>query len=960
MSDGTPTTKHAQQARPQHQPAQPMVQGPIQIEEGELLAVQRAVQDAARARPADILALQRAAGNRATSRLIQAKLTVGPARDSYEQEADRVAEQVLSMPAPMTGPANGGHAQRQYDEEEIQTKPLSAGITRLVQRGPLEEEEIQTKPLVQRGPLEEEEIQTKRAEQGGGSFDAGSDIESRLDSQKGGGQPLPDSVRLMMEPRFGTDFGGVRVHTGSEAADLNRSLSAQAFTHGNDIYLGEGKGDLRSSAGHRLIAHELTHVVQQTGLTRRQVQSATIQRARLTKDEILAGLKRISLLQEYMEGRRSLLDENTETGWTTAPNEPAVAEAQIQEDRLRSGRLRQGMTLGEYIERQFDVYEQRLGEGLDDRAANALRLSAALTSIGAAIANKLHAPYAQSEISTELFDILRPQLSNELKGKGTGLHEHRQMGNTSLNLTRSLLVDDPLGLYMQGKLAIEPAARRIVAMARQMDPTVTLTRRGRVRAAAKMFKLLSQQYQMKIGAFNKSDVAKGERPEVTFAEGHFAIAGQYGEISKKYFEEVVQLESDEEPRWKTGQGGLALQPAKETALSELGTAVQSEAQHPTAPVATGVGIGPLTASQQKYLTDLAAREDAPTLQAARDKVRKYFRPRLKETTLSGPERANLEREADAQITTCQDNWNARALWAIAFKPENIFKAPTDRPTKYKHFYDVNLEEVGLSTEIPTSTKRIERIKPTKKRGPDYGVHRYEKDVWATGLAELSMGELPRYGAIQLVSSPRNLSTIDVYGKYHIIARKATFAGRVVFALEHYKERNDLVMLMADMVDKAQGLLNGLLSGTMTGTGVEFHIVGDLNWNSTDIEKIALANGVRKGAVGTDGFTAVEGVTVTGDQEVALLNQAIAETLAALPLEQKLRYATEVEREIPKLVKRDPTRYAKEKETRMGQKVNTSAMVRFQELKREKIREMSGPVTTMIKMADERGITVENG
>jgi len=69
--------------------------------------------------------------------------------------------------------------------------------------------------------------------------------------------------RAFMEPRFGADFSGVRVHTGGEAAQLNRAISARAFTHGQDIFLGEGQADLESSAGQRLLAHELTHVVQQ-------------------------------------------------------------------------------------------------------------------------------------------------------------------------------------------------------------------------------------------------------------------------------------------------------------------------------------------------------------------------------------------------------------------------------------------------------------------------------------------------------------------------------------------------------------------------------------------------------------------------------------------------------------------------------------------------------------------------
>ncbi len=274
--------------------------------------------------PADILALQRTVGNRAVTRLIQTKLTVGPAGDQYEQEADRVAAQVMRMPS-VPPPV-----QRQAEEEEeLQTKPLATSITPVIRRQaapeeeelqtkpllqrevmPEEEEELQAKPLVQRDAVpEEEELQTKpllqrevmpeeeeiqakslvqrqseedeeelqtkpeaqRAASGAG-FEMGGEFEQQLAASRSGGSPLPAEVRSFMEPRFGTDFSGVRLHTGSEAAQLNREVSAQAFTHGQDIYLAEGKTDFGSEQGKQLLAHELTHVVQQTGAIQPSIQ----------------------------------------------------------------------------------------------------------------------------------------------------------------------------------------------------------------------------------------------------------------------------------------------------------------------------------------------------------------------------------------------------------------------------------------------------------------------------------------------------------------------------------------------------------------------------------------------------------------------------------------------------------------------------------------------------------------
>lgn len=90
------------------------------------------------------------------------------------------------------------------------------------------------------------------------------DLESRINSIRGGGQPLRESDRSFMERRFGIDFSGIRVHTDSNAVQMSRELNAQAFTVGRDIYFGAGKYSPSTSSGKRLLAHELTHVVQQS------------------------------------------------------------------------------------------------------------------------------------------------------------------------------------------------------------------------------------------------------------------------------------------------------------------------------------------------------------------------------------------------------------------------------------------------------------------------------------------------------------------------------------------------------------------------------------------------------------------------------------------------------------------------------------------------------------------------
>jgi hypothetical protein len=212
---------------------------------------------------------------------LQPKLTVGAADDQYEQEADRVANQVMNTPNAAVAANSMQRAMSPEEDKDktLQTKPLATYITPFAQRQMVnnQEPEDKEKPVqakfstgTSREPLqrqpetdekEKEPIQAKSAESMSGSFEAGGDVETQISQSKGHGSPLPDPVRTYMEPRFGVDFSHVRVHTGSDAMHMNRDVGAQAFTHGSDIYFGTG----RSPSNLELTAHELTYVVQQTG-----------------------------------------------------------------------------------------------------------------------------------------------------------------------------------------------------------------------------------------------------------------------------------------------------------------------------------------------------------------------------------------------------------------------------------------------------------------------------------------------------------------------------------------------------------------------------------------------------------------------------------------------------------------------------------------------------------------------
>ena len=90
-------------------------------------------------------------------------------------------------------------------------------------------------------------------------------VESAIAGARGQGQPLSDKTRGQMEGAFGADFGNVRVHTDERSDQLNQSLQSRAFTTGQDIFFKKGEFSPGSRGGQELLAHELTHVVQQNG-----------------------------------------------------------------------------------------------------------------------------------------------------------------------------------------------------------------------------------------------------------------------------------------------------------------------------------------------------------------------------------------------------------------------------------------------------------------------------------------------------------------------------------------------------------------------------------------------------------------------------------------------------------------------------------------------------------------------
>jgi hypothetical protein len=211
---------------------------------------------------------QKAYGNLSTLRHfnypVQAKLTVGQPNDVYEQEADRVAEQVMKIPGETVGSQQSAVWKGQGTIQRKSGIPLTNASSCKEEDKDEQKETIkdnalskQITPLIWR-----REERSRLAETNDNSPNVTSNIESHILSLQGNGQPLPETFRSYFEPRFGHDFSDVRIHDGVHANETARAIDARAFTMGNDIIV--GKGQLSDAPeNNELLAHELTHVVQQ-------------------------------------------------------------------------------------------------------------------------------------------------------------------------------------------------------------------------------------------------------------------------------------------------------------------------------------------------------------------------------------------------------------------------------------------------------------------------------------------------------------------------------------------------------------------------------------------------------------------------------------------------------------------------------------------------------------------------
>jgi peptidoglycan hydrolase-like protein with peptidoglycan-binding domain len=219
---------------------------------------------------------------------IQTKLTVGSPDDPYEQEADSVADQVMRMPETGFVQRKCAECEKEEKEEKHVQRKISGDSSVIIRRlektdkeedlvarakfidgtsfiqkkcAACEHEEKEEK--IQRQPIAHRVTPFAQAKSDAPVPSVSDSLSDSIQSSKGGGSALDSGTGSFMQNRFGADFSQVKIHTDSSAVQMNRELNAQAFTVGSDIYFNQGKYQPASDSGKHLLAHELTHVLQQ-------------------------------------------------------------------------------------------------------------------------------------------------------------------------------------------------------------------------------------------------------------------------------------------------------------------------------------------------------------------------------------------------------------------------------------------------------------------------------------------------------------------------------------------------------------------------------------------------------------------------------------------------------------------------------------------------------------------------
>ncbi|NLG47593.1 DUF4157 domain-containing protein, partial [Gordonia sp. (in: high G+C Gram-positive bacteria)] len=532
---------------------------------------------------------------------------------------------------------------------------------------------------------------------------------------------------------FGADFGAVRVHA---ASPLPERVAADAFTLGGRIHFAPGRYEPSSPSGERLLAHELTHVVQQGS-------HATVRRARtaLTTKQVVSIVDKIPQLRNKLSST----------------------------DRTETVRSR--------IEASLRAYKAHMAKKQDEDVdlRDAMMLSTALGQIARAFAEELNDPSVAATLMPSLFDAFETEIGAKLRRKKRAMKTPAR--KNVLALTKALSGGDPVTQYMHREIRKEVAAQQIITMA-SADPGLT---------PVKVFELMTERWEAAMSTYTPDQQLK----TVKDPAGSFNRAEAHGEYSKYFFEKTFGSDT---PTWQAGGAGGAEQLTLTADAAKNLADLRAEVLAPTQQTAVQPRAGITTANQERHLAGLEQAEAA--LGSVDNDFLTVFADRYLLTSAAAQKlladvKTFLSQDMKLTITVELGKWFGSD--AAPKTPNRKFAPATarkDTTALAKLFGKPGV--AGTVDHLPTWD---DTGLGASARGPSYLRFRHWKDQLMTGLQNMSGAEMASFGAANINwetvkgGDDRAKPGTNYYGDLHFVLDRSKFANRIVFtATDHGEPR----------------------------------------------------------------------------------------------------------------------------------------------------------------------------
>ena len=613
----------------------------------------------------------------------------------------------------------------------------------------------------------------------GGALDAGT--ETQIRRSRSGGRPLDDTTRGRLEPTLGADLGHVRLHRGPEASDMATSMAARAFTTGSDVFLGEAAGRATGRERDAVLAHEVAHTLQDDS-------AGTVRRLAMTPDEVLAAVSKISFVKQKL-GASLKLEKSSQP--ETKPKK-GTTPATTRDDGAAAMR--------DHVTAVIQQYQSELS-GADDLRDQAMALTLVVDAVAQVLAvNVLNDPALAPKVASEFLVVYGPELRTKLK-KADDLEK-------TIDLTRVLVSDDPLRLYLHDELRIDYAARRIrsMAFAANVDPK-------------EMLSMLRGRFEVDMAARSKTAVDKQEDKK-----GAYKIARATGEITAAWFKDLFG--DVEQAGWVDAGGGgreLDFSAGAKKRLQDLEQEVAKGGA-----VATPTDRPGLTWKQREHLDEVegADKQRNAALVGTKDidtLVSEAIVALL--PSVSGGDAIRMVAKVRAGLSSLPLTISVQGerWFGSMMKRNDATKAKTKEDFDYK---------AGSSRQQETTHKDLFGKKKAEgkmkhfgewKQGPhdkqdrtgNYNRFRGWKDQIMTGSRGMTDDELPAfaamnpnwaaYGTETPVSDPdytfaQGEHGVNSYGDVHFVLKPKNVAGRVIYtATDHGEPHTDPFLAFADFL-----------------------------------------------------------------------------------------------------------------------------------------------------------------